>query len=274
MNKILAVIFFNCLIGYGQIKQIQLVDLITETNGLIFENGEFYPLNINEIEKKVRFFIEEKYPKVVVRVDNLVWDSYKTKIGNSSISHEHTFIANLITRDSKEVKFIEVKYNPFNQNIYGYFKWSSLKNDFVLDRDYEVQLADEPDLYSLGIANQKNKPSISDFTNSFQRFVEIRSQKNNGVTGASPVDIEGLSDLIESYVEKNYSIVQYVRNIVWDSYETYISPYSKHHYHTFVVQVKVESSSMFKYFKVLYNPTTKIVNSDFYWDQEGLKFIR
>ena len=61
MNKILAVIFFNCLIGY-QIKN-QLIDLITETNGLIFENGEFYPLNINEIEKKVRFFIEEKYPK-------------------------------------------------------------------------------------------------------------------------------------------------------------------------------------------------------------------
>lgn len=274
MNKILAVIFFNCLIGYGQIKQIQLVDLITETNGLIFENGEFYPLNINEIEKKVRFFIEEKYPKVVVRVDNLVWDSYKTKIGNSSISHEHTFIANLVTRDSEEVKFIEVKYNPFNQNIYGYFKWSSLKNDFVLDRDYELQLAEEPDLYSLGIANQKNKPSISDFTNSFQRFVEIRSQKNNGVTGASPVDIEGLSGLVESYVEKNYSIVQYVRNIVWDSYETYISPYSKHHYHTFVVQVKVESAIMFKYLKVLYNPTTKIVTSDFYWDQEGLKFIR
>ena len=118
----------------------------------------------------------------------------------------------------------------------------------------------------------KNKPSISDFTNS-SIFAEIRSQKNNGVTGASPVDIEGLSGLVESYVEKIIQLFNTLETL-WDSYETYISPYSKHHYHTFVVQVKVESANMFKYLKVLYNPTTKIVVSDFYWDQEGLKFVR
>ena len=83
-------------------KTNQLIDLITETNGLIFENGEFYPLNINEIEKKVRFFIEEKYPKVVVRVDNLVWDSYKTKIGNSSISHETHLLLILLLEIQKK----------------------------------------------------------------------------------------------------------------------------------------------------------------------------
>ena len=42
-------------------------------------------------------------------------------------------------------------------------------------------------------------------------------------------------------VEEKFTNLDHTRNIIWDSYETYVSPFSRWHKHTFIVQVKMEN---------------------------------
>ena len=60
---------------------------------------------------------------------------------------------------------------------------------------------------------------------------------------------------------------------MWDSYETYLSPYDRHHYHTFIAGVKVENISRMKYVNVNYYPDTQKINSSFQWDNELKDFV-
>ena len=68
--------------------------------------------------------------------------------------------------------------------------------------------------------------------------------------------------------------MEYTRNIVWKSYSTFISPYSSHHFHVFLVQVKVKGIRSIKYLEVFYNPLTNVTKGDFRWEEENEKFAR
>ena len=58
------------------------------------------------------------------------------------------------------------------------------------------------------------------------------------------------------------------RNIIWDSYETFLSPFDRYHFHTYIVQVKVEEVDRLKYIEVKYNPQSDKIESDFEWNAE------
>ena len=75
-------------------------------------------------------------------------------------------------------------------------------------------------------------------------------------------------------MKKNYSNVEFVMNIVFDSYHTFISAYDKYHYYTFVVQVKLAGKSIPYFIEVFYNPKSEVVNSDFLWSNERDTFYR
>ena len=50
----------------GQIVTVKIEDFVTQHNGFEEnEEGEINPINLKEINKRIRFFIEEKYPKIV-----------------------------------------------------------------------------------------------------------------------------------------------------------------------------------------------------------------
>ena len=69
------------------------------------------------------------------------------------------------------------------------------------------------------------------------------------------------------FIEEKYLNVEFTRNVIWDSYETFLSPYDIHHMHTFIVQVKVAGIDRLKYLEISYNPKTLKVTSDFEWNE-------
>ena len=87
-------------------------------------------------------------------------------------------------------------------------------------------------------------------------------------------DLSKINSLISEYLKKNYSNVEFVMNIVFDSYHTFISAYDKYHYYTFVVQVKLAGKSIPYFIEVFYNPKSEVVNSDFLWSNERDTFYR
>ena len=79
----------------AQVQKVGIEDFIEQHQG--FEenaDGEIIPINIKEINKKIRFFVEEKYPNVEY-TRNIIWDSYETFISPFDKFHFHTFLGNL-----------------------------------------------------------------------------------------------------------------------------------------------------------------------------------
>ena len=125
-------------------------------------------------------------------------------------------------------------------------------------------------IFAIGYANtasaQIQKVGIEDFIEQHQGFEE-------NVDGEIiPINIKEINKKIRFFVEEKYSNVEYTRNIIWDSYETFISPFDKYHYHTFICQIKIKELKRLKYLEVTYNPLDGKVNSDFEWYEEQEEF--
>ena len=277
--KLKYIWFLFLCVGMQSIAQVQKIDVtiddfITEHEGLDHQNGEIVPININEIKRKIRFFIEEKYPDVVEVTDNIIWDAYHTYTSHSSRYHYHTFIVRAIVKNTDRIKFVEVKYNPFNQLVYGDFRWDNENQTFYLEEEALRKERNKPDLIMLEIANQSRTPSLKDIVSEHEGFLQMIRLKNQGQNGLVPLDVETINGQIKAHVNEKYKNIEYTRNIIWNSYTTFMSPYSKHHYHSFIAQVKVKGIRIIKYLELFYNPVTKRVTSDFVWVEEEQEFLR
>ena len=61
----------------------------------------------------------------------------------------------------------------------------------------------------------------------------------------------------------------------WDlTISSFIGPYDRYHYYTFIVQLKLENYKFPFFMEVFYNPKTKKVSSDFEWDNNKKDFYR
>lgn len=277
--KLKYIWFLFLCVGMQSIAQVQKIDVtiddfITEHEGLDHQNGEIVPININEIKRKIRFFIEEKYPDVVEVTDNIIWDAYHTYTSHSSRYHYHTFIVRAIVKNTDRIKFVEVKYNPFNQLVYGDFRWDNENQTFYLEEEALRKERNKPDLIMLEIANQSRIPSLKDIVSEHEGFLQMIRLKNQGQNGLVPLDVETINGQIKEHVTGKYKNIEYTRNIIWNSYSTFMSPYSKHHYHSFIAQVKVKGIRIIKYLELFYNPVNKQVTSDFVWVEEEQEFLR
>ena len=139
----------------AQVERVKIEDFITEHQGFEEnEAGEITPINIKEINKKIRFFVEERYPEIVEYTRNIIWDSYKTFLSPSDIYHYHTFIAQVKVNDLDRLKYVEVIYNPFIKKVKGDFEWIPEDEEFYLIDEKEEKKDNAADLNELGISNQ------------------------------------------------------------------------------------------------------------------------
>lgn len=122
-------------------------------------------------------------------------------------------------------------------------------------------------LLSFNITTAQEVPvKIDDFITQHEGFEENESGE------IIPINIKEINKKIRFFVEQTYPNVEYTRNIIWDSYETFLSPFDKYHFHTFICQVKVNDIKRLKYLEVTYNPAEQKVNSDFVWSEEEVEF--
>ena len=259
----------------GQIVTVKIEDFVTQHNGFEEnEEGEINPINLKEINKSIRFFIEEKYPKIVDFTRNIIWDSYGTFLSPSDRYHSHTFIVQVKVKDVDRLKYLEVQYDPYEKKVTGNFQWIPEDEEFYLvDEQVEEQKL-LPNLKELEISNHDKKPSLNDFLNEHQGFIDERDRLNLSENEIVPINVAKINKLIRSYNDTNYSNVEYTRNIIWDSYTTFLSPFDKYNFHVFIAQVKVEGINRLKYLEVFYNPATEKITTDFEWIESDEEFFR
>ena len=259
----------------AQEQRVKIEDFIIEHEGFEEnEAGEITPINIKEINKKIRFFVEERYPEIVEYTRNIIWDSYKTFLSPSEIYHFHTFIAQVKVNDLDRLKYVEVIYNPFVKKVKGDFEWIAEDEEFYLVDEKEEKKDNAADLIELGISNQEQKPGLENFVSEHQGFLDVMERKNLKDSEIVPVNVKEINKSIRAFVKSTYSNVEYTRNIIWDSYTSFISPFDKFHHHNFVAQVKVKDVKRLKYLEVFYNPKTEKVTSDFVWIESDEEFFR
>jgi len=276
-RKFLAVasliFLFNQSVSSQDITKIE--DFIIEHSG--FEEnevGEITPINIKEINKKIRFFVEEKYPEIVEYTRNIIWDSYTTFLSPSDRYHYHTFIAQVKVNDIDRLKYVEVNFNPYKDEVLGNYEWIEDDEEFYLSGDEEEDQKKKPDLIDLGIGNLDQKATLDDFISEHQGFLDVMETKDLKEGEIIPLNVVDINKTIRSFVKSNYNNVEYTRNIIWDSYTTFLSPFDKYHYHVFIAQVKVKGIKRLKYLEIFYNPITKKATSDFSWIDSDEEFFR
>jgi len=259
----------------AQVQRVKIEDFITEHKGFEEnEAGEITPINIKEINKKIRFFVEERYPEIVEYTRNIIWDSYKTFLSPSDIYHYHTFIAQVKVNDLDRLKYVEVIYNPFIKKVKGDFEWIPEDEEFYLIDEKEEKKDNAADLNELGISNQDEKAGLQNFVSEHQGFLDVMERKNLKDSEIVPINIKEINKAIRAFVKSTFGNVEYTRNIIWDSYTSFISPFDKFHHHNFVAQVKVKDVKRLKYLEVFYNPKTEKVTSDFVWIESDEEFFR
>lgn len=266
---------FSSIVVSAQEQRPKIEDFILEHDGFEEnEAGEITPINIKEINKKIRFFVEERYPEIVEYTRNIIWDSYKTFLSPSDIYHYHSFIAQVKVNDMDRLKYMEVRYNPFIKKVSGDFEWIPEDEEFYLIDEKEEKDNNAPNLIELGISNQEQKPALEDFPAEHQGFLDVMESKNLKESEIVPLNVKEINKAIRTFVGSNFSNVEYTRNIIWDSYTTFISPFDKFHHHNFIAQVKVKGIKRLKYLEVFYNPVGEKVTSDFLWIETDEEFYR
>ncbi|MEC7068354.1 MAG: hypothetical protein VXW96_00445 [Bacteroidota bacterium] len=259
----------------AQVQRVKIEDFITEHQGFEEnEAGEITPINIKEINKKIRFFVEERYPEIVEYTRNIIWDSYKTFLSPSDIYHYHTFIAQVKVNDLDRLKYVEVIYNPFIKKVKGDFEWIPEDEEFYLIDEKEEKKDNAADLNELGISNQEEKPGLQYFVSEHQGFLDVMERKNLKDSEIVPINVKEINKAIRAFVKSTFGNVEYTRNIIWDSYTSFISPFDKFHHHNFIAQVKVKGVKRLKYLEVFYNPKSEKVTSDFVWIESDEEFFR
>mgnify|MGYP001491610233 FL=1 len=267
-----TIMFQNSL---GQIVTVKIEDFVTQHNGFEEnEEGEINPINLKEINKRVRFFIEEKYPKIVDFTRNIIWDSYGTFLSPSDRYHSHTFIVQVKVTDVDRLKYLEVQYDPYEKKVTGNFQWIPEDEEFYLVDEQVQEQKLLPNLKELELSNHDKKPSLNDFISEHQGFIDERDRLNLSENEIVPINVAKINKLIRSFNETNYSNVEYTRNIIWDSYTTFLSPFDKYNFHVFIAQVKVEGINRLKYLEVFYNPATEKITTDFEWIESDEEFFR
>jgi len=128
---------FLFTVGYGQEKQVKIVDFIEQHEGFEEnEEGEIVPINTKEINKKIRFFIEEKYANVEY-TRNIIWDSYQTFLSPFDRYHYHTFISQVKVVEIKRLKYLEVTYDPLTEKVNSTFLWNEAEQEFFPEEEIE-----------------------------------------------------------------------------------------------------------------------------------------
>ena len=241
------------------------------------EMGIIIPQLDRSLNDRIEFFILETFDGVIEDSKNIIWQSYQTTTNPIIKSHNMTFTVRVSIRNNNqniEHRYIEVDYFPTTGDINTNYIWDRDKRNFRLSDQERERRSYLPSLSNLKIENQSEKPSAEDILYEYKQLLNGINDNFIYFNKAKQDDLSKINSLISEYLKKNYSNVEFVMNIVFDSYHTFISAYDKYHYYTFVVQVKLAGKSIPYFIEVFYNPKSEVVNSDFLWSNERDTFYR
>ena len=241
------------------------------------EMGIIIPQLDRNLNDRIEFFILETFDGVIEDSKNIIWQSYETTTNPILKSHNMTFTVRVSIRNNNqniEHRYIEVDYFPSTGDINTNYIWDRDKRNFRLSDQEKERRSYLPSLSNLKIENQSEKPSAEDILYEYKQLLNGINDNFIYFNKAKQDDLSKINSLISEYLKKNYSNVEFVMNIVFDSYHTFISAYDKYHYYTFVVQVKLAGKSIPYFIEVFYNPKSEVVNSDFLWSNERDTFYR
>ncbi len=280
MRPLLPVFYFISLFNlFSQEGEfIKIENFIFNTDRLKKnEMGIIIPQLDRNLNDRIEFFILETFDGVIEDSKNIIWQSYETTTNPILKSHNMTFTVRVSIRNNNqniEHRYIEVDYFPSTGDINTNYIWDRDKRNFRLSDQEKERRSYLPSLSNLKIENQSEKPSAEDILNEYKQLLNGINDNFIYFNKAKQDDLSKINSLISEYLKKNYSNVEFVMNIVFDSYHTFISAYDKYHYYTFVVQVKLAKKSIPYFIEVFYNPKREVVNSDFLWSNERDTFYR
>ena len=280
MRLLLSVFYFLSLFNlFSQEGEfIKIENFIFNTDRLKKnEMGIIIPQLDRNLNDRIEFFILETFDGVIEDSKNIIWQSYETTTNPILKSHNMTFTVRVSIRNNNqniEHRYIEVDYFPSTGDINTNYIWDRDKRNFRLSDQERERRSYLPSLSNLKIENQSEKPSAEDILNEYKQLLNGINDNFIYFNKAKQDDLSKINSLISEYLKKNYNNVEFVMNIVFDSYHTFISAYDKYHYYTFVVQVKLAGKSIPYFIEVFYNPKSEVVNSDFLWSNERDTFYR
>ncbi len=280
MRLLLPVFYFFSLFNlFSQEGEfIKIENFIFNTDRLKKnEMGIIIPQLDRNLNDRIEFFILETFDGVIEDSKNIIWQSYETTTNPILKSHNMTFTVRVSIRNNNqniEHRYIEVDYFPSTGDLKTNYIWDRDKRNFRLS-DQEIERRSYlPSLSNLKIENQSEKPSAEDILYEYKQLLNGINDNFIYFNKAKQDDLSKINSLISEYLKNNYSNVEFVMNIVFDSYHTFISAYDKYHYYTFVVQVKLAGKSIPYFIEVFYNPKSEVVNSDFMWSNDRDTFYR
>ena len=280
MRLLLPVFYFFSLFNlFSQAGEfIKIENFIFNTDRLKKnEMGIIIPQLDRNLNDRIEFFILETFDGVIEDSKNIIWQSYQTVTNPILKSHNMTFTVRVSIRNNNqniEHRYLEVDYFPSTGDLKTNYIWDRDKRNFRLS-DQEIERRSYlPSLSNLKIENQSEKPSAEDILYEYKQLLNGINDNFIYFNKAKQDDLNKINSLISEYLKNNYSNVEFVMNIVFDSYHTFISAYDKYHYYTFVVQVKLAGKSIPYFIEVFYNPKSEVVNSDFMWSNDRDTFYR
>ena len=226
------------------------------------------------INNRISFFIEEKFKDVVKSTRNVIWESYQSKINTLFRSQKLVFSIRVQLNKTNELRYLEVDYLPSSDEISTPYIWDKKSRSFILKNEVIVGEKYNPDLQSLKIDNQDQKAKINDMIVEHKSFLAGMSNNTVYYNKSKETELKEIYKKITSFSKNQYSNIDFLMNISWDSYNTFVSAYDTYHYHTFVVQVKVKNINRNKFLEVYYNPVYARVTSDFIWNDASQQYSR
>ena len=226
------------------------------------------------LNNRIIFFIEEEFKGNIESSRNVIWESYSTAINPTLRSHSITFTVRVYINKNKEFRYIEIDYLPSSDEISTRYKWSTEFQSFIL-KDDEVNIKKfKPDLVTLGIKNQPQKATLEGLIVEHKSFSDGMLQNTIYFNRSRTDELMFIYGEINTFVKNGYPKVDFIMNIVWDSYYTFVSNYDMYHYHSFVVQMQMNDFDKPRFLEVYYNPSTKKITSDFKWSEQAKEYLR
>ena len=245
INKalIIALFFISASTLSQEGENISIESFIYNTELLSnTEQGEIIPQFNVAFNEKIKFYIFEKFGNYIESVENIIWQSYQTKTNKIL---KYNFINYIVrvkiksTNENNEFRYLELIQYPSTDRIETFYIWNPQKRDFELNKKETERLRYLPDLKDLLIQDQKERPSIDEILNEYKDI--IKGIRNNLIyfNQSKQYDLKSINKSISDFVLGNYSNIDFIMNISFDSYYTFIGSYDKYHYYTFIVQMKL-----------------------------------
>tara|TARA_B110000285_G_C15039165_1_gene570907 strand:+ start:123 stop:980 length:858 start_codon:yes stop_codon:yes gene_type:complete len=269
------VMFFNIQLYSQEGKYIPIENFIFRHQQFeVNQNGIVVSPVDRILNNRISFFIEQEFKGIVGSTKNIIWESYESKINSIFRSHKLTFSARVQLNKTNELRYLTVDYLPYTEEISTPYIWDNNSRTFVIKDDVNNIEKYKPNLQTLEIDNQEQKAKLDELIEEHKNLLDGISNNTIYFNKSKENELNRLYENISVFTESQFSNIDFVMNISWDSYDTFVSSYDTYHYHTFLVQVKVKNLNRNKFIEVYYNPLYDRITSDFKWNEKSKQYMR